>query len=108
MVLGVFDPYVQHAAAQLSRLQGDEMLAQGRLLRANALLAEPNQSGIYYTTAYLRYYLASDLVPQVARADLTEALRADLSDLRDELTLQGDTSQALEVETTLVRQARLP
>lgn len=108
MLLGVFDPYVQHAAAQLSSLQGEEVLAQGRLLRANALLAEPNQSGIYYTTAYLRYYLASDLVPQVARADLTEALRADLTDLRDELTLQGDTSQALKVETTLDRQARLP
>ncbi|MCJ7512526.1 MAG: hypothetical protein MUO23_06100, partial [Anaerolineales bacterium] len=106
LALGGNDPTVVDAAGRLARLQGNEALATERIAKAHSLLREPNSSGIYYGRAYLRYYLASDLVPQLARADLTAALRDDLALLRDQLLARGQLEEALRVQATLDSQAR--
>jgi len=73
----------QHIAGRIAYRQGREIEAINHFDRAFSLILNKTYSSGYYAGVYRRAFLASDLVPQFKRADLTPEMVEDFTILAE-------------------------
>ena len=90
-------PYALHLAGRIAYQQGRESDAIGYFDRSFSLIQSKSYSEDYYGGVYRRAYLATDLVPQFRRADLTPEMAEDFHILAEHWAQNGDDEKAEEI-----------
>jgi hypothetical protein len=84
----------QHIAGRVAYKQGSELEAIHHFDRAYSLIQNKSYSSGYYAGVYRRIFLASDLVPQFKRADLTPEMVEDFIILVEYWAQNGNEEKA--------------
>ena len=90
-------PYVQHTAGRIAYQQGREPEAIEYFDRAFSLIQNKSYSVDYYGGVYRKAHLATDLVPQFRRADLTPEMAEDFYILAEYWAQNGNDEKAAEI-----------
>lgn len=94
-------PLIHHAAGVIQLLQGQEKEAYQYFQRAFILIEEKDYSSSYYYRTYNRFFLLSDLAPQMRRGDITPEMVDDFALLTHHLQENGKESEARRVQKRL-------
>ncbi|OGO15147.1 MAG: hypothetical protein A2Z14_18190 [Chloroflexi bacterium RBG_16_48_8] len=98
-------PFILHAAGVIQLQQGQDEEAYQYFQRAFILIEEKDYSFSYYYRTYNRFFLLSDLAPQMRRVDITPEMIESFNLLAQYLQVNGKESDAhnvlkrLELET---------
>lgn len=87
----------QHTICRVAYQQGREIEAINYFDRAFSLILNKTYSSGYYAGVYRRAFLASDLVPQFKRADLTNEMVEDFSMLAEYWIQNGNGEKAVKI-----------
>jgi O-antigen ligase/Tfp pilus assembly protein PilF len=99
-------PLVLQAAATVAQQQGLEIEARNHIQSAFDQIDGLSYSSSYYFRTYLRYFLQSDLVPQMKRGGLTSQIVESLQALTDYYIETGKPNNAKDIQNRIAVEMR--